>query len=108
MKSKKIFSLLVLTSMILVLSISCGSTGPSIRDGDVARLRPGMSEGEVTKIIGFKPQSKLSQPDGTTEMTWTIHSSGALQSFGKEESNTISILFGPDGKMIRINKRTSF
>ena len=108
MKWKKIFFRLVVTSFVLALSISCSTVEPSIRDGDVARLKPGMSEEEVTKILGSKPQSRLSQPDGNTEMTWSSLSGGTIFAPGKEQDKTFSILFGPDGKMIRIGPKKSF
>jgi outer membrane protein assembly factor BamE (lipoprotein component of BamABCDE complex) len=113
MKWKKTFSRLVVTSFILALFISCSTMEPSIqggsiREGDVARLKPGMSEQEVTKILGSKPQSRLTQPDGNTEMTWTSMSGGTIFAPGKEQDKTYSILFGPDGKMIRIGPKKSF
>ncbi len=115
-KSEKTFWLFLLTSLVLTISISCtamgtsigSSRGSSIRDEDVARLRPGMSEEEVIKILGSKPQSKLTQPNGNAEMTWSYRSDGAAYSFGKEENKVISVLFGPDGKMIRISQKTGF
>jgi len=116
MKSEKIFWLFLLTSLVLAVSLSCTAMGtsigssrePSIRDKDVARLRPGMSEEEVIKILGSKPQSKLTQPNGNAEMTWSYHSDSTVYSFGKEEDRVISVLFGPDGKMIRISQKTGF
>ena len=115
-KSTKIFWLFFLTSFVLILPISCtnmgasigSSRGSSIRDEDVARLRPGMSEEEVTKILGSKPQSKLTQPNGNAELTWSFRSDGAVYSYGKDESRAVSVLFGPDGKMIRISQKTGF
>ena len=116
MKAKKAFLLLVLTSLVLSLSISCEtmdpsmgpSKAPSFRDEDAARLRPGMSEEEVTKILGSKPQSTLTHPNGNKEMTWSDRISGGIDSSGKEENKAISILFGPDGKMIRVSQKRGF
>jgi outer membrane protein assembly factor BamE (lipoprotein component of BamABCDE complex) len=108
MKLKRIFSQLVVTSFVLALSISCSTTEPSIRDSDVARLRPGMSEEEVTRILGSRPQSRLTQPDGNTEMTWTSLSGGTIFGPGKEQEKIYSILFGPDGKMIRVGSKKGF
>jgi outer membrane protein assembly factor BamE (lipoprotein component of BamABCDE complex) len=108
MKWKKILSRLAVTSFVLALSISCSTTEPSIRDSDVTRLKPGMSEEEVTKILGSKPQSRLTQPDGNTEMTWSSMSGGTIFAPGKEQDKTYSILFGPDGKMIRVGPKKSF
>lgn len=108
MKPKKMFSRFVVISLILALSISCSTVEPSIRNSDVARLKPGMSEEEVIKILGSKPQSRLTQPGGNTEMTWSSQSGGTIFSIGKEEDKTFSILFGPDGKMIRISQKKGF
>jgi len=108
MKRKKIFSRFVVISFILALSISCSTVEPTIRDSDVARLKPGMSEEEVTRILGSKPQSRLTQPDGNTEMTWTSMSGGTIFGPGKEQEKTYSILFGPDGKMIRVGSKKGF
>ena len=115
-KSTRIFWLVFLISFVLILSMSCttmgtsigSSRGSSIRDEDVARLRSGMSEEEVIKILGSKPQSRLTQPNGNTEMTWSFRSDGTAYSFGKEENRVVSVLFGPDGKMIRISQKTGF
>jgi hypothetical protein len=108
MKPKKMFSRFAVTSLVLALSISCSTVEPSIRDRDVARLKPGMSEEEVIKILGSKPQSRLTQPDGNTEMTWSSKSGGTIFSFGKEEDKTFSVFFGPDNKMIRIGPQKGF
>jgi hypothetical protein len=67
-----------------------------------------MSEEEVIKILGSKPQSRLTQPDGNTEMTWSSKSGGTIFSFGKEEDKTFSVFFGPDNKMIRIGPQKGF
>lgn len=113
MKSKKNFSLLALTSLVLALSLSCSSMessinpqGPSLRAEDVARLKPGMSAEEVINILGFKPQARLTQPDGNTEMTWSYYT-GAMSSYA-QDTKTFSVLFGPDGKMIRIIQKSAF
>jgi hypothetical protein len=108
MKLKKISSLLVLTSLVWVLSISCSTPAPSdftskstIRDESVARLKPGMSEKEVMEILGSKPQSRLTLPDGNTELTWSLDYS-VKGVYEEKEGKTISILFAPDGKMLRV------
>ena len=116
MKAEKAFWLLVLTSLVLSLSISCETMdpstaspkGPSFRNEDAAQLRPGMSVEEVTKILGFKPQSRLTHPNGNTEMTWSDRIAGGIDSPGKEENKAISILFGPDGKMIKVTQKRGF
>jgi len=107
MKPKKIFTRIMVISLLLALFVSCSNVEPTIRTGDVARLRPGMTEEEVIKILGSKPQSKLTQPDGSTEMTWSSQSA-SIFSISKEEDKTFSILFGPDGKMIRIGQKKGF
>jgi len=108
MEWKKISSLLVLTSWVWFLSISCSTPMPSsftkkstIRDVDVARLEPGMSEKEVMEILGSKPESRLTSPDGNMELTWSSEQS-VRGLYEDKEGKTISILFTPDGKMIRV------
>ena len=110
MKFKKISSLFVSISLVGLLSISCSTTAPSdlsmrssIRDEDVAQLKPGMSEEEVTEILRSKPQSRLTLPDGNTELMWSLDYS-VKGLYEKSEGKTLSILFGPDGKMVKINR----
>jgi len=108
MKLKKISSLFVLLSLVWFLSICCGTMAPSefsrkstIRDEDIARLKPGMSQQEVVQILGSNPDSRLTLPDGNTEMTWSLDYA-VRGVYEKREGKTISVLFGPDGKMVKV------
>ena len=110
MKLKKVSSLFVLTILVWSLSISCSTTAPSefskkstIRDEDIARLKPGMSEKEVMEILGSKPESRLTLPGGNTEMTWSLDYA-VKGVYEQGEGKRFSILFAPDGKMVRVTR----
>ena len=109
MHSKKTFLFMGLGLLVFALLMAC-ATGQTIRDEDVAKLKQGMSEEEVTQIIGLKPFSRNTSPDGSYHLQWVASKtvSSPIPGMSKSERKDLVINFGPDRKMRRITHQSGF
>ena len=82
---------------LMALAIWGCSSGTSFDPADVSRLRPGVStRSDAIALLG-PPDGEVSEPDGSQLLSWTY-----ARVFIGTTGRSVSILFNPAGRMVRV------
>ena len=99
---KRVERLTVLAALVMLIS-GCVTVGHKFDLAKVDLLTPGASTVEdATRLLG-EPSAESDMPDGTKLFQWQ-YSQGTA--FGTGSGSHVAILFGADGKMIRVSHRS--
>lgn len=90
-----------LAALGLSLLAACTSVGPDFSMGEVERMKPGQTTfSEAQRVLG-QPTTLAREADGSTRAGWArAETMGPVTS-----SRAVMILFGPDGRMVRVLSR---
>lgn len=85
----------------LGLLAACTSVGPDFSMAEVDRMKPGVTSlGQAQQALG-QPTTLTREADGSTRAGWArAETMGPVTS-----SRAVMILFGPDGRMVRVISR---
>lgn len=93
-----------LSAILLALCLSaCAHVGTDFDASKLADLRPGMTVAEVSAELGGKPRSVGHGASGNTSYVWSYGEKTPLM---RARAKMAVVLFGPDGKMIRVASNT--
>lgn len=81
------------------LTAGCASMGTKFDPAAVASLQPGMTKDEVFARLG-KPNGTAFMPDGREIDSWVYSHANGLT--GSANARTASVIFGADGRLIRV------
>jgi hypothetical protein len=88
---------------LLMLASACITVGHKFDLAKVDLLTPGASTiDDATRLLG-EPSAESDMPDGTKLFQWQYSQGTAL---GTGSASHVAILFGADGKMIRVSHRS--
>lgn len=80
-----------------LLLAGCASMGTNFDMAAVNTLQAGMTEAEVVARLG-QPNNRVMRPDGQQMLSW-VHSQANF--LGSAKAKSVSLLFGPDGRLVR-------
>jgi ABC-type uncharacterized transport system auxiliary subunit len=84
-----------LTISVALMLAGCAS-GTNYNPASVSQLQPGIPREEVVKMLG-KPNSVTTMANGQTILVWAR---AKVSPFGAS-SRSVSLMFGPDGKLLQ-------
>jgi hypothetical protein len=95
---------LLLGLYLVSATISCASFGREIDFTQADKLQPGVStRADAEKLLG-KPNSVSTGSNGMTVCVWMYSHANSFT--GKSEAQSLSLVFGADGKLVRKNQST--
>ena len=89
-------------SLLALLCISCASFGHKIDLRQADQLQPGIATRADAERLFGKPTAVSVGTNGVTVLVWT-YSAAVL---GSVEAHHLSLMFGPDGKLLRKSQTT--
>lgn len=93
-----------LTTAILITALSaCAHYGRNFDENKLADLRSGMTVDQVSAAISGKPGIVTHAANGNTVYTWQFSEAAP---FSGPTAKLAMIVFGPDGRMIRVASST--